>query len=56
MAAAWLSLHSVLPLPPQSPKPSRSDRVVRLQIFAAFLVPVALVAAWLWSKGFFTAG
>ena len=56
MAVAGLFLHSLLPLPPRSPNPSRSDRVVRLQIFAAFLVPVALVAVWLWSKGFFTAG
>ncbi|MCX5969193.1 MAG: hypothetical protein NTV57_16485 [Cyanobacteria bacterium] len=41
---------------PRSPQPSRSDRLLRLQIFAAFLVPVALVAIWLWSKGFFSPG
>ncbi len=56
MAVTGLSLPSGLPLPPRSPTPSRSDQVVRLQIFAAFLVPVALVAFWLWSKGFFAAG
>jgi len=39
-----------LPLTPKSP---RSDRWVRLQIFVAFLGPVALVGLWLWSKGFF---
>jgi hypothetical protein len=39
-----------------TPPPSRSDQVLRLQIFAAFLAPVALVGVWLWSKGFFAAG
>ncbi|MFM7311916.1 MAG: hypothetical protein ACKO0M_01905 [Cyanobium sp.] len=38
-----------------SPDPSRppSDRLVRVQIFLAFSVPLLLVVAWLGSKGFF---
>ncbi len=42
-----------LPLTRKSPASSGTDRWVRLQIFAAFLGPVALVGLWLWSKGFF---
>ncbi|MEI6032256.1 MAG: hypothetical protein WCQ20_14010 [Synechococcaceae cyanobacterium ELA739] len=38
------------------PQPSRSDQVLRLQIFAAFATPLALVGLWLWSKGFFSPG
>ena len=52
-AALRLFPDPALPLTRNSPPSPRSDRWVRLQIFAAFLGPVALVGVWLWSKGFF---
>lgn len=37
-----------------APAPAdRSDQVVRLQIFLAFVVPLLLLGGWLGSKGFF---
>jgi hypothetical protein len=42
------------PVPaPAPPAADRSDRLVRLQIFAAFVVPLLLLGVWLSSKGFF---
>lgn len=40
-------------MPLLKPSEVRSDRIVRLQIFAAFVVPLALLAVWLGSRGFF---
>ena len=39
-----------------SPKPTSTppDRLVRLQIFLAFVVPLLLVIGWLSSRGFFS--
>lgn len=37
-------------MPPSRPP---ADRLVRLQIFLAFVVPLLLVIAWLSSRGFF---
>jgi hypothetical protein len=42
-------------MPQIKPTEARSDRIVRLQIFAAFLVPLVLLGLWLGSRGFFQA-
>lgn len=39
----------------QKPSGSTSDRVVRIQILVAFLVPVLVLGLWLGSRGFFSA-
>lgn len=44
-----------LPMPPSKPPTRPSDRLVRLQIFLAFTVPLLLVIGWLSSRGFFGA-
>lgn len=42
------------PVPAPAPVATdRSDRLVRVQIFAAFVVPLLLLGVWLSSKGFF---
>ena len=40
-------------MPQPKSAPPASDRLVRLQIFLAFTVPLLLVIAWLSSRGFF---
>ena len=44
-----------VPAPPAAAPPAadRSDRLVRVQIFAAFVVPLLLLGVWLSSKDFF---
>jgi len=42
-------------MPSPKPSPASPDRLVRLQIFLAFVVPLVLVVAWLSSRGFFSA-
>jgi hypothetical protein len=41
-------------MPSPKPSPAPADRLVRLQIFLAFVVPLFLVGAWLSSRGFFS--
>jgi hypothetical protein len=43
------------PRPSGSPAGPSRDRLVRLQIFLAFVVPIVLVGVWLSSRGFFNA-
>jgi hypothetical protein len=43
-----------LPMPPSKPSSAPPDRLVRLQIFLAFVVPLLLVIGWLSSRGFFS--
>lgn len=40
-------------MPPSKPSTTPPDRLVRLQIFLAFVVPMLLVIGWLSSRGFF---
>jgi len=42
-------------MPPIKSKEPRSDRLVRIQIFAAFALPLVLLGLWLGSRGFFQA-
>jgi hypothetical protein len=42
-------------MPPSKPSSAPRDRLVRLQIFLAFVVPLLLVIGWLSSRGFFSA-
>lgn len=42
-------------MPPSKPSAATPDRLVRLQIFLAFAVPLLLVIGWLSSRGFFAA-
>lgn len=40
-------------MPPSKRSSPAPDRLVRLQIFLAFMVPLLLVIGWLSSRGFF---
>lgn len=42
-------------MPPSKPTSPSPDRLVRLQIFLAFALPLLLVIGWLGSRGFFSA-
>jgi hypothetical protein len=42
-------------MPLIKPPDRRSDRLVRIQLFAAFVVPLLLLGLWLGSRGFFQA-
>jgi len=42
-------------MPPTKAPDGRSDRLVRIQLFAAFVVPLLLLGFWLGSRGFFEA-
>lgn len=48
------SVEMATPRPSGPPSAPPSDRLVRLQIFLAFVVPILLVGVWLGSKGFFS--
>lgn len=40
--------------PSQRPPGQRSEQIVRLQIFLAFVLPLVLLGVWLNSRGFFS--